>query len=323
MLRFGSVAATAALLLSVDISGVIRLHPSVRRGDDQRVEFPAGEKLPVLPEMSQPSAQGPPRPASTSVPPVNAAEPQEDTSVPVKFDKALDGPLQPASRLKLVRYVDGEFARVVSPIPAGKKGFHVKAGASVDGKGLRMALASFGAAINPGDKAQITTLEFKDREIVIDVNGGGRGKTRLRDRIHMEVGGIPTMTTTGGETPVNTNAGATIFLDFDKPLPDMNPDDLKEYLSAFLDFSKQHSAAVQWIDTVPPEMQAAIKDKQPVVGMDREMVLAAVGRPDRKVREKSPEGDETEDWIYGKPPAKTIFVKFDGDKVIQVEQFPR
>src|SRR5581483_9121239 len=156
--------------------------------------------------------------------------PEQESSVPVKFDKAIDGPLQPASRLNLVRYVDGEFARVVAPIPAGKKGFHIKAGVSPDEKQLRMTLGSFGSAITPGDKAQITNLEFKDREIVIDVNGGGRGKTRLRDRIHMEIGGVPTVTSPD-ETPVITTAGATIYLDFDKPLPDMNPDDLKQYLS--------------------------------------------------------------------------------------------
>lgn len=311
MLRLGSIAATAALLLSADVSGVIHL----RAPDNQRVEFPPSENLPVLPDLSPAGSQG--QPASPSAP---AAE---NDSPPEKFQKPIDGPLQPMSRLTLVRYVDGEFARVVTPIPTGKKGFHLKAGAPIDQKQLRMALGSYGAAINPGDKAQITKLEFKDRQIIVDINGGGRGKTRLRDRIHMEVGGMPTMTTSVPDTPVNTNAGATLFLDFDKPLPDMTPDDLKQYLSGVLDFSKQHSAAVQWVDTLPPEMQNAIKDKRPVVGMDHEMVLAAVGRPDRKVREKTPDGTETEDWIYGKPPAKTIFVKFDGDKVIQVQQFPR
>ena len=74
---------------------------------------------------------------------------------------------------------------------------------------------------------------------------------------------------------------------------------------------------------MPPDIQKAIQDKRPAVGMDREMVLAALGRPDRKVREKESDGGETEDWIYGKPPAKTIFVKFEGDKVTQVEQFPQ
>ena len=134
---------------------------------------------------------------------------------------------------------------------------------------------------------------------------------------------MPTSTSVTPDTPVNTNVGATLYLDFDKQVPDLTPDELKQYLSGLLDFSKQHSAAVQWMDSQPPDIQKAIQDKRPTVGMDREMVVAALGRPDRKVREKTPDGDETEDWIYGKPPAKTIFVKFDGDKVTKVEQFPQ
>ncbi len=304
MLRFGSVVATVALLLSADVSGVLRLRPPA----EERVEFPSSENLPVLPDMSPASDQD---------------QAAQQNTPGAKPGKSKDGPLQPESRLALVRFVSGEFARVVQPIPAGKKGFHMKAGAPLDEKGLRQALGSSGSAINPGDKAQITSLEFKDRQIVVDINGGGRGKTRLRDRIHLEVGGMPTMRTSTPDTPVNTNAGATVFLEFGKPLPDMTPDELKHYLSSILDFSKQHSAAVQWVETLPPDIQNAIKDKRPAVGMDREMVVAALGRPDRKVREKTPDGTETEDWIYGKPPAKTVFVKFDGDKVVQVQQFPQ
>jgi hypothetical protein len=131
------------------------------------------------------------------------------------------------------------------------------------------------------------------------------------------------MTTTNAQTAVNTNAGASLYLDFDKPVPNLTPDELKHYLSDFLDFSRQHSAAVQWMETLPPEIQSAIAEKRPAVGMDHEMVLAALGRPDRKVREKELDGSESEDWIYGKPPQKTVFVKFEGDKVTQVEQFPR
>jgi hypothetical protein len=247
----------------------------------------------------------------------------QDRAPVTKPGKSKNELLQPESRLTLVRFVDGEFVRVVQAIPAGKKGFHMKAGAPLDEKVLRQALGNGGSAINPGDKAQITSLEFKERQIIVGINGGGRGKTRLRDRIHLEVGGVPRMTTSGPEAPVNTNAGATVYLDFDKPLPDMTPDELKQYLSGLLDFSKQHSAAVQWVESLPPDIQIAIRDKRPAVGMDREMVVAALGRPDRKVREKAPDGTETEDWIFGKPPAKTVFVKFEGDKVIQVQQFPQ
>ena len=304
MLRLASMAATAAFLLSADISGVMHLQPPAK----QRVEFPPGDNLPVLPDMSPASGQ---------------AQATQDSASSNKSQKAKDEPLQPMSRLALVRYVDGEFARVVEPIPAGKKGFHLKAGVPLDEKELRQALGTAGAAVNPGDKAQITNLEFKDREIIVDINGGGRGKTRLRDRIHMEIGGDPTMQASRPETPVNTNAGATLFLDFDKPLPEMTPDEFEAISLGYARFFKTTSAAVQWVETLPPDMQKAVKEKRPAVGMDRETVLAAIGRPDRKVRERAPDGVETEDWIYGKPPAKTVFVKFEGDKVIQVEQFPR
>lgn len=224
--------------------------------------------------------------------------------------------------MDLVRFVDGELVRVVQPIPMGKKGLHLKAGVPLDEKALRMALAGANGAINPGDRAQISDLQFKDKQVVVDINGGGKGKTRLRDRIHLEVGGaVPTVSTTS-DKPVNTTPGATIYLDFDKPLPDMTPEDLQGYLSGVLDFSKRHSAAVQWVDSLPPEIQKAIQERQPIVGMDHDMVLAAMGRPDRKVREKNADGSEVEDWIYGTPPEKTIFVSFEGDKVTQVRQYP-
>ena len=312
MLRFGSMAFATIFLLSADVSKVIHLPLPA----NPRFEFPPTVNLPVLPDMSA----NKPLPTDQSQDGQgNTPEAQSGKSP----DKSKEEPLQPDSRMTLIRFVDQELVRVVEPLPAGKKGFHLKAGVPLDEKELRMALGSSGAAVNPGDKAQITSLEFKGREIVVDINGGGRGKKRLRDRIHMDVEGMPTITTAGPENPVNTNAGATVYLDFDKQVPDMTPDELKHFLSGLIDFSKQHSAAVQWMNTLPPDIQNAIKDNRPAVGMDREMVQAAIGRPDRKVREKGPDGNETEDWIYGKPPAKTVFVKFEGDKVTQVEQYPQ
>ena len=304
MYRLASMLATAALLLSADASGVLRTPPP-----NQVVNFSPDENLSAL--------QGTPPSADQGKPAQNHTADNPDRPT-----KAQGGPLQPMSRLSLVRFVDGELVHVVRAIPAGKKGFHLKAGVPLNENALRMAVASAGSAINPGDHAQITNLDFKDKQIIVDINGGGRGKTRLRDRIHLEVGGVPTMTTAPA-TPVNTNAGATLYLDFDKPLPEMTPGDLEQFLSGVLDFSKKHSAAVQWVESLPPEIQKAIQDKQPVVGMDHEMVLAAMGRPDRKVREKNADGNEMEDWIYGTPPAKTIFVSFEGDKVTQVHQYPQ
>ena len=191
------------------------------------------------PTENQPALQGGPKSGSQAQPAHGDSADNPDQPA-----KAQDGPLQPMSRLSLVRFIDGELVQVVRSIPAGKKGFHMKAGVPLNENALRMAVASAGSAINPGDHAQITNLDFKDKEIIVDVNGGGKGKTRLRDRIHLEVGGVPTMSTTP-DTPVNTNAGATLYLDFDKPVPDMTADDLKQFLAGVLDFSKRHSAAVR------------------------------------------------------------------------------
>jgi hypothetical protein len=303
--RLAYMFASVALLLSVDASGLLRAPVS---------SGPAN--VPALENSADPQAASPSDKQSQSKKKGAAEDADANAKTP-------EGSLQPMSRLSLVRYVDGEIVQVVRPIPAGKKGFHLKAGAPLNENALRMAVTSAGSAINPGDRAQITDLDFKDKEIIVGINGGGRGrKTRLRDRIHLEVGGVMSTNSTP-DTPVNTNAGATIYLDFDKPLPEMTAEELEKFLSGVLDFSKRHSAAVQWVDTLPPDIQKAIQDKQPIVGMDHDMVLAAMGRPDRKVREKGPDGSEIEDWIYGKPPEKTILVSFEGDKVTQVHQFPQ
>jgi hypothetical protein len=50
------------------------------------------------------------------------------------------------------------------------------------------------------------------------------------------------------------------------------------------------------------------------------MVMAALGPPDRKVREER-DGTEQEDWIYGSPPLKVTFVTFEEDKVVDVQEY--
>ena len=235
-------------------------------------------------------------------------------------------PLDPSTRLALIRFVDGEFARAVKSIPGGKEGLIVKVGKPFDDTALHRALAMHGAALNPGDRVQITALEFKGDSILVQLNGGGSKKWSWRDHLSIGMVGAPVPTTTStvtgpdaGEPP---KPGATIHLEFGQRLPEMSPDELKGFLAPVLDFSKQRSAAVEWSKTLPPEIQKAITDKRPMVGMSREMVVAAIGKPERKVREQGADGTETEDWIYGTPPARTTFVTFVGDKVIKIEQFP-
>ena len=239
--------------------------------------------------------------------------------------------LQEHTKLDLIRYVSGEFAKATRNLPAGKEGFLVYVDKPLSPELLDRAVATHGAAVHVGDSAQITKLEFHDHSITVDVNGGGRGKKHWRDHIQIGMGGtIPTTRTTtttpqeeNGPPGMQPGTGSTIFLEFSKTVPDLTPDELKKLLSPFLDFAKQRSASVQWFDTLPPEMKKAIQDRRPAVGMDREQVVAAIGKPEHKVRERDSEGNEIEDWIYGQPPSKTVFIRFMGDRVTSIKQYPQ
>lgn len=223
------------------------------------------------------------------------------------------------SKLTIIRYVDGEYAKAIQPLPHEKTGYKIRVGKPLDVKSLQDEIRREGSIAGVGDTVQITRIEFRSREIAVQINGGGKKKFHLREHLQVSMGGNPP--SSSGDLHPEEGHGTTIILDYGRPLPDMGPDDVKSDLSMLLDFSKQHSAAVNWIDSLPPEIQQAIKDHRALVGMDQEMVIAALGRPDHKVRERNPEGNETEDWIYGNPPAKTTFVTFMGEKVVRVKVF--
>jgi hypothetical protein len=231
----------------------------------------------------------------------------------------------------LIRYVSGEFAKARKPVPGGKDGFIIYVDKPLNEQYLDRVIATHGAAVNSGDNVQITGLEFHDRSIVVDLNGGGRPKKHWRDRIQVSMGGsnpmpqstAPTVSQDPGPPGFQPGMGGTIYIDFPQHVPDMTPDQLKQILAPFLDFTKERSASVHWIDTLPPEMKKAITERHAIPGMDREEVVAALGKPDRKVRERDINGNDTEDWIYGHPPDKTIFVHFTGEKVTTIKQYPQ
>jgi hypothetical protein len=304
------LAITITLLLFADAH--VPSTMSLRTDSHAATEsFPPQESIPLLPALAccagQEPAQNPP-----------AAGRKNST-------------LQETSKLALIRYVSGEFAKARRPVPGGKDGFIFYTDKPLNQDLLDHAVARRGAAVNTGDSVQITGLEFKEHTIGVDLNGGGRPKKHWRDHLQIGLGGgmpVPqaqTTTTTENQGPpgFQPGMGGTIYVQFPKAIPDLTPDELKEILGPFLDFAKVRSAAVHWIDTLPPEMKKAITERHAVLGMDRDEVVAAMGKPDRKVRERDANGNDTEDWIYGHPPDKTIFVKFTGDHVTAIRQYPQ
>jgi len=311
-------ALTLLLLTYADLPRVKDFRP--RAG--QAEPFFAGQEIPIFPNTPPSEAEARARLQAANQTPGDTPNGTQSGAKKI--------PLGDESKLKLIRYVSGEFGKAVKPLPAGKQGFLVFVGKPINQELLDRAVATHGAAVNTGDNVQITRLEFREHAIVVDLNGGGRGKRRWRDHLQIGLGGgMPPMQSTttttqqGGPPGIQPGTGSTIFLEFTRMVPDLSPDDLKQLLTPFLDFSKQRSAAVQWYDTLPPEMKKAIQDRRPVLGMDREEVVAAIGRPDHKVRERDTDGIDIEDWIYGQPPSKTVFVRFSGDHVTSIKQFPQ
>lgn len=321
MNRLSPLAAALLLLCAADNPQVMPW----RTNSAPQPDVFAGVKMPLFPFMNPPSDSQLP---SQTQPGNQSAGQTQDQSPDAAAAAKKDGPLKPSSELSLVRFVDGEFAHAVKSLPAGKEGLILHPDKPFNDEMLRRALASHGAAANPGDPVQITALKFKKTVIVVSINGGGKKKINWLQHIQVGMGGIPVPSASvgngdNGPDTSSTVGGCTVVLDFGRPIPDMTPDQLKAMLGTVLDFSQQRSAAVQWVQTLPPAMQKAITEKRPVVGMDREMVEAAIGKPDKKVRERNAEGDETEDWIYGQPPAITMFVTFIGEKVVRIERFPK
>src|SRR5215472_1043093 len=304
MANWFTIPLAFLLLADADLPRVNNLRPP----EKPLLNFPSDEEIPLFANMGGSSDNG------------------QSQAKPVSAPKNV--PLQESSKLTLLRFVSGEFAKAVKALPAGKEGFNVPVGKQLNTELLDRAVATHGAAINTGDHVQITRLEFRDHQIVVDVNGGGRGKHHWRDHLQIGFGGVgpsvrSTSTQDQGPPGMQPGMGSTLFLDWDKSVPDMTPDELKQILSPFLNFERERSASLQWFDTLPPEMKKAIQDRKPMVGMDREEVVAAIGKPDHKVRERDSEGNDIEDWIYGQPPSKTIFVRFQGDHVTSIKQFPQ
>jgi hypothetical protein len=255
-------------------------------------------------------AFGSPVPAAASEPP--PAAPQHPVGTHT-------GRLGDRSKIEIIRYVDGEYAKAVLALPHSKNGFAIHVGKPVDVKRLQDMVRTDGLVADPGDKVQITKISFDSKKIVFEINGGGKKHFHLRDHLQVSMG--------MGATPVGTDShpeegrGTSLILDFGRTVPDMSPEEVKEQLAPLLDFKGESSAAVNWVDTLPPEFRKDIANHEAAVGMDEQMVLAALGRADRKVRERDPQGNETEDWIYGDPPAKTTFVTFMAGKVVRVKVF--
>ncbi len=228
-------------------------------------------------------------------------------------------PLQPQSRVWIIRALLAEYAVTKHALPRGTEGIQLKAvTGEVDERSAEVQLANQGPAIRQGEVAQITRLNFKRSSIQVELNGGGKKKRRWFERIEVGMGG------SGSTVPIRQDGseapgGSYIELVFDGQVPDMTVEQAKEYLAPVLDFN-QRSASLISTESWPPEIQEAVKNHTIVAGMTREQVIAAKGKPENKIREKKGR-IEQETWVYGSVPSKILLVTFENDEVVEAREY--
>ena len=224
-----------------------------------------------------------------------------------------DRPLDERGRLDLIRNFESEQGFAHRELPLGA-GLTLLANGNMTPREeeYRRMLYEKGQSAAVGDRVEVSKLEFRPDRIVIDFNGGPYAKHRFLS--HVSLNGMQL----AQEGPIAT--GFRITLVFEGGVPDVSAAEMKALLDPMVDF-KARSSAEAYADTLPAKVREAVEAHEILVGMNRRMVLAAVGEPKTKHREHAggDEGTLYEEWIYGDPPRPTQFVRFQHDRVIRLE----
>lgn len=231
---------------------------------------------------------------------------------------AQDRKLTDEERIELIRGLTAEYATAKVLLPRSRAPLAVDPKGAYDQKKWISLERENGPAARPGDLIQITKVSLEDKRIVFEINGGIRGGRRWYERVQVDVGTSTRRVPISGPGYGVAPGGTSLALEFPTRLPPLKPAEIKNLLNPILDFNRR-SADELYFDSLPPEIQQAVKEKKVVQGMDRDQVLLALGRPDNKVR-TTEDGVEYEDWIYGKPPGRIIFVTFEGNEVVRVKE---
>jgi hypothetical protein len=222
-------------------------------------------------------------------------------------------PISDRGRLELVRNLEAEQGFAHRPLPLGDEiTLMANGNLTPSGDAYKELLYKKGESAQPGDRVAITTVTVKADRIVFDINGGPYLKHRFLR--HIDINNMPLAPNDGAQV-----TGFRLALVFEGGIPDISAPEVKALLDPIIDFGVK-TGGEAYADTLPPFLKDAIAQHDILVGMDRKMVIAAAGAPESKVRELLPGSSDRhyEEWIYGQAPQTVRFVRFVGDRVIQV-----
>ena len=221
------------------------------------------------------------------------------------------------TRYEIIRDFETQLVYARSLFPMGTKGLLLRDGSTTpNGQDLQQELALYGPAVKPGDPALISWVQIKDNHIHFDINGGPIHHKKWYQHIEISGNGGAQVPIGQGQAPQNPH-GTYLDIYFDKYVPEMTAQQLRDLLIPVLDFNARNKEQA-YLDTVPPKVKDAIQAHHVLVGMNTDMVIHAMGKAPQKVREKDGE-IEYEEWIYGAPPQDVDFVRIVNDEVVRVE----
>ncbi|WP_348261565.1 hypothetical protein P8935_17395 [Telmatobacter sp. DSM 110680] len=225
--------------------------------------------------------------------------------------------LDAKTRTELIRVLQAEQGFAMRPFPMGHKGLTLVANGELTPAGepyLDMVTAN-GICAKPGDRVVLTDVKFDRNKIVFELNGGPDLKHRFLR--HVQIGAGGGMTNPVVQDNGEQATGARLTLEFKGRIPELTGSQVKALLTPLISFDVK-TPIQAFTDTLPPKLKEAILDHNVMVGMSTDMVLFAMGQPQRKVREVDGQ-TPFEEWIYGAPPNPVQFVRINGNRVIRVE----
>jgi hypothetical protein len=226
-------------------------------------------------------------------------------------------PITAAGRQQLITSLTAEQGFAALPLPLGTPGLVLHANGNLKyGNGdYYDNLVKKGTSAQTGDRVLITDFRIEKDRIVFDFNGGPEKKHKILR--HISVGGDPNYTQPLARDDGVEPVGSRLTLVFDKYVPRVTGDDVRALIEPVIDFRTKTPIEV-YTNTLPPKLRDAILNHQALVGMDRKMIVYALGQPESKVRER--DGNMPyEEWIYGAVPNPIQFVRFNNGRVIRVE----
>jgi hypothetical protein len=232
-----------------------------------------------------------------------------------------DKKLSDDERVEILRGLLSEYATVKAYLPRSPKPLPIDTNGVWDKAIWEQAGKTFGPAARLGDQVQVTKVTIEDEKILFEINHGMKGpRGSWRDHVQIgmagPIGGGVSQTDPNRST--SAPSGTSLVLLFGRAVPPLKADEIKKMLATVLQFDTA-TATENYVETLPEPIQNAIKANKVIVGMDRDQVILALGKPRHRERNVDKDGTETEDWIYGDPPGKISFITFANSKVIRIK----